>query len=60
MKGFISEGANIILQRVMCQRQDVPGKALFLALDNSFCLTTMKYVSVKHYAQEVRIMAIIF
>lgn len=46
MKGFISEGANIILQRVMCQRQDVPEKAIFLALDNSFCLSTMKYVSI--------------
>lgn len=43
MKGFISEGANIILQRVMCQRQSVPEKARFLAIDNSNCLTMMKF-----------------
>jgi len=46
MRGFISEGANIILQRIMCQRKDVPEKAIFLALDNSFCLSTMKYMKL--------------
>jgi len=45
-KGFVSEGANIILQRIMCQRNDVPENAKFLALDNASCLTTMRYAKL--------------
>lgn len=43
MKGFVSEGSNILLQRVMCQRKIVPEKAAFTSLDTNLSLCTMKY-----------------
>lgn len=43
MKGFISEGANIILQRILCLRQEVPEQAKFIAIDSTVNLTHQTY-----------------
>ncbi|XP_012555118.1 ciliogenesis-associated TTC17-interacting protein isoform X1 [Hydra vulgaris] len=46
MRGFISEGANIILQRIMVQRQQIPENAMFTALDSNINLAVMKYLKL--------------
>ena len=45
MKGFVSEGANIILQRIMACRQEVPENGVFLALESNLEIASSSYVS---------------
>jgi len=41
--GFISDAATIILERVMCIKEDIPESAVFLTLDTSLNLVQMTY-----------------
>lgn len=43
MTGFISEGATIIIERIMCLNEETPEDAVFLSLDTSLTLVTMTY-----------------
>lgn len=43
MTGYISDGATIILERLMCLKEDIPESAVFLSLDTSLSLVTMTY-----------------
>jgi len=53
MTGFVSEGANIIIQRIMAHHQEVPEGARFVALDNNLQLANMLYEKGIDITQEV-------
>lgn len=53
MQGFVSEGANIIIQRIMAIRQEVPQGANFVALDSNLELANMSYEKCADVTQQV-------
>jgi len=53
MKGFVSEGANIILQRIMACRQEVPENGVFLALESNLEIASSSYHKTPDCSQQV-------
>lgn len=53
MQGFVSEGANIIIQRIMAVRREVPVGANFVALDPNLQLANMSFEKGDDISQQV-------
>ncbi|XP_032880811.1 ciliogenesis-associated TTC17-interacting protein isoform X2 [Amblyraja radiata] len=46
MKGFVSEASNLVLLRIMAQRNHVPDNMVFLAFDTEMQLSTSTYLNL--------------